>query len=165
MGPQSVDILTTAVAPIVMVSAAGLLFNGVQAKNLHLSDRIRGLMVEVRNSATPPDRRQQVIAQLAYFDRRMRLSQHALELIYIAILCFVLTSLLLATVLWAGVPVLPVVIAAIFVVGVGVLIGALVLEFVEMWLSLQTIKIEMTGLPDDRRVECGKSPSPDSGDR
>jgi ribosome recycling factor len=81
MGPQSVDILTTAVAPIVMVSAAGLLFNGVQAKNLHLSDRIRGLMVEVRNPATTPDRRQQVVAQLAYFDRRMRLSQHALELI------------------------------------------------------------------------------------
>ena len=165
MGPQSVDILTTAVAPIVMVSAAGLLFNGVQAKNLHLSDRIRGLMIEVRNSATTPDRRQQVMAQLAYFDRRMRLSQHALELIYIAIICFVLTSLLLATVLWAASPVLPVVIAAIFVVGVGVLIGALVLEFVEMWLCLQTIKIEMTGLPNGRRDECAKPPSPDSGDR
>ncbi len=158
------DILTTAVAPIVIVSAAGLLFNGVQAKNLHLSDRIRGLMIEVRNSAMTPDRRQ-VMAQLAYFDRRMRLSQHALELIYIAIICFVLTSLLLATVLWAASPVLPVVIAAIFVVGVGVLIGALVLEFVEMWLSLQTIKIEMTGLPNGRRDECAKPPSPDSGDR
>src|SRR5713101_8476059 len=153
MGPQSVDILTTAVAPIVMVSAAGLLFNGVQTKNLHLSDRIRGLMSEVRNSETPPDRRQQVLAQLVYFDRRMRLSQHALELIYLAILCFVLTSLLLATVLWASRPVLPVVIAVIFVVGVAVLIGALVLEFVEMWLSLQTIKIEMTGIPQGSRAQ------------
>jgi hypothetical protein len=153
MGPQGIEILTTAVAPIVMVSAAGLLFNGVQAKNLHLSDRIRGLMVEFRGSATTADRRQQVIAQLAYFDRRMRLSQHALELIYAAILCFVLTSLLLASVLWAGPPVLPVIITTIFVAGVALLIGALGLEFVEMWLSLRTIEIEMTGLPGSRRAE------------
>ncbi len=164
MGPPSVDILTTAVAPIVMVSAAGLLFNGVQTKNLHLSDRIRGLMREVRNSETTPDRREQVLAQLVYFDRRMRLSQHALELIYLAILCFVVTSLLLTTVLWASRPVWPVVIAAVFVAGVAVLIGALVLEFVEMWLSLQTIKIEMTGTPQ-RRVRGNEPPSRDSGHR
>jgi hypothetical protein len=133
-----------------MVSAAGLLFNGVQTKNLHLSDRIRGLMREVRNSETTPDRREQVLAQLVYFDRRMRLSQHALELIYLAILCFVVTSLLLTTVWWASRPMWPVVIAAVFMAGVAVLIGALVLEFVEMWLSLQTIKIEMTGIPQSR---------------
>jgi hypothetical protein len=71
----------------------------------------------------------------------------------------------LATVLWTGSPALPILIAAIFVVGVGVLIGALVLEFVEMWLSLQTIKIEMSGLPKGRRDEYAKPPSPDSGDR
>ncbi len=150
MEPQNFDILTAAVAPIVMVSAAGLLFNGVQAKNLHLSDRIRGLMAEIRDPAIKPDRRRQVTAQLPYFDRRMRLSQHALELIYIAILCFVLTSLLLASALWAGPPVLPIVVMTIFIVGVAVLIGALVLEFVEMWLSLRTIEIEMGEMRESR---------------
>jgi hypothetical protein len=45
------------------------------------------------------------------------------------------------------------------------MIGALVLEFVEMWLSHQTIKIEMIGLPNGRRDESAKPASPDSGDR
>jgi len=94
--------LTAAVAPIVLVSAAGLLLNGMQTKNLHLSDRIRGLTAEVRNPALTPVRRRQVTDQLPYFAQRIRLSQHALELLYIAILCFVGTSLLLASAFGVG---------------------------------------------------------------
>lgn len=36
MENHTVQVITSAVAPIVMVSAAGLLSTGVQAKNLHL---------------------------------------------------------------------------------------------------------------------------------
>jgi hypothetical protein len=89
--------LTTAVAPIVLVSAAGLLFNGMQTKNLHLSDRIRALTAELRQPALTPDRRRQITDQLPYLVQHIRLNQHALELLYIAILCFVGTSLLLAS--------------------------------------------------------------------
>ncbi len=135
--------LTTAVAPIVLVSAAGLLFNGIQAKNLHLSDRIRALTAELRHPALMPDRRRQVTDQLPFFARRIRLSQHALELLYIAILCFVVTSLLLASTFWVGAPTLPLVITLIFLAGVSLLIVALVLEFVEMWIGLKTIDIEL----------------------
>ncbi len=142
MDPQSLESLTSAVAPIVLVSAAGLLYNGVQAKNLHLSDRIRALTAELRSAATGPDRRTQVLDQLPYFERRIRLSQHALEMLYLSILCFVVTSLLLASALWVGPPVLPVIIAILFVVGVALLILALGLEFVEMWIGLKTIEIE-----------------------
>ena len=39
MDAQNLEPLTSAVAPVVMVSAAGRLFNGVQANHLHLSDR------------------------------------------------------------------------------------------------------------------------------
>ncbi len=142
MDPQSIQGLTSAVAPIVLVSAAGLLYNGVQAKNLHLSDRIRALTAELRSPAVSPDRRAQVLDQLPYFHRRIRLSQHALELLYLAILCFVVTSLLLASTLWVGPPALPVVMAIVFVVGVAFLILALGLEFIEMWIGLKTIEIE-----------------------
>ena len=48
METSTVDVIATAVAPIVMVSAAGLLFIGVQTKNLHLADRARDLMREYR---------------------------------------------------------------------------------------------------------------------
>ncbi len=142
MDPQSIQGLTSAVAPIVLVSAAGLLYNGVQAKNLHLSDRIRALTAELRSAGLSPARRKQVLDQLPYFDRRIRLSQHALELLYLAILCFVVTSLLLASTLWVGPPALPLVVAIVFIIGVALLILALGLEFVEMWIGLKTIEIE-----------------------
>jgi hypothetical protein len=135
--------LTTAVAPIVLVSAAGLLFNGIQAKNLHLSDRTRALPAELRHPALTPDRKCQILDQLPYFARRIRLSQYALELLYIAILCFVGTSFLLASAFWVGAPTLPLVITLIFLTGVSLLIVALGLEFVEMWIGLKTIDIEM----------------------
>ncbi len=138
--------LTAAIAPIVLVSAAGLLFNGIQTKNLHLSDRIRSLTTELRNAAITPVRRRQVTDQLPYFAQRIRLSQHALELLYIAILCFVGTSLLLASAFGVGSPVLPGVITGIFLLGVVLLIVALVLEFVEMWIGLKTIDIELRGI-------------------
>lgn len=129
-----------------MVSAAGLLFNGVQTKNLHLSDRIRGLVAELRNPTTELDRRKQVISQLVLFDRRLRLNQRSLEMLYVAIVCFVVASLLLASSLWVGPPVLPIVITLIFVIGVALLVLALGLEFVEMWISLKTIEIELDGV-------------------
>src|SRR5262245_56223984 len=81
MDPESVQLLTSAVAPVVMVSAAGLLFMGMQAKNLHLADRVRALTAESR--ALPPDstqepRRRQIADQLVMFRRRLVLSQRAL---------------------------------------------------------------------------------------
>jgi uncharacterized membrane protein (DUF485 family) len=146
MDPNDLQGLTAAVAPVVMVSAAGLLFNGVQTKNLHLSDRIRALVAEARRAETPGERRQQIAKELALFWRRIRLSQWSLDMIYAALVCFVLTSLLLASGLWLGPPVLPIVITLTFVVGVALLIVALVLEFVEMGISLRTITIEMDGM-------------------
>ena len=142
MDPQGAQGLTSAVAPIVLVSAAGLLYNGIQTKNLHLSDRIRALTAELRNPTITFDRRQQVKDQLPYFDKRIRFSQHALELVYVSILCFVGTSLLLALPLWMGSPALPIVVTTVFVAGVVLLILALGLEFVEMWIGLKTIEIE-----------------------
>ena len=146
MDTVSLQGLTSAVAPVVMVSAAGLLFNGVQTKNLHLSDRIRGLLAEWRHADTGPARRQQIVTELGFFRRRIRFSQWSLEMIYGAIVCFVVTSLLLASSLWIGPPVLPIVITMIFVVGVALLIVALILEFVEMWISLRTIEIELSNV-------------------
>jgi hypothetical protein len=51
--------------------------------------------------------------------------------------------LLLASAFWVGAPTLPLVITLIFLAGVSLLIVALGLEFVEMWIGLKTIDIEM----------------------
>src|SRR5258708_4127145 len=140
MPSDIVAALTSAVAPVVMVSAAGLLATGVQGKNLHLADRIRALMTEYRHPDTTVPRRAQITAQLPLFYRRIRLSQWSLDMIYLAILCFIVTSLLLVSTLWFGPPTVPLI---LFGIGVALLVLALVLEFVEMSIALETIRIEM----------------------
>jgi Na+/melibiose symporter-like transporter len=146
MEPQTLPVITSAVAPIVMVSAAGLLFMGLQSKNLHLADRIRALTAEYRASPATPaelERRQQIVDQLRLFQRRIRLSQRALELIYLSIVCFVTTSLLLPAVTWLGGRVQTLAVAGLFVLGVALLLTALIVEFLEMRVGLKTIGIEI----------------------
>jgi len=130
-----------------MVSAAGLLFMGVQTRNLNLSDRMRALTREYRGLLSEQahhERLDQIVAQLALFERRIRLSQRALEMLYLAIVCFVMTSLLLvlASAAWLGRFVIPAVIGTIFVLGVALLLASLVLEFLELRAGLKTMEIE-----------------------
>jgi hypothetical protein len=153
MGAQDLPVITSAVAPIVMVSAAGLLFMGMQAKNLHLADRIRALMAEYRTlTARPTDetRRTQILEQIVLFIQRIHLSQRALELLYIAIVCFVLTSLLLAAAPWVSGLVMSASTAGVFVTGVVFLLLALLLEYREMRIGLKTIALEVEGTLKDR---------------
>ena len=153
METQTFQVITSAVAPIVMVSAAGLLYTGVQAKNLHLADRLRALMSEYR-TLTPEyahqPRRDQIVAQLALFRKRIGLSQRALEFIYPAMVIFVVTSLLLAATPWIGGDAPPAVTVGVFVVGVVLLLVALVFKFWEMHLGLRTVDLEIGGAVGDR---------------
>ena len=147
MDSSTATVITMAVAPIVMVSATGLLFIGVQTKNLHLADRVRDLMREYRSAAAPhhEQRRQAIRAQLTLFERRLRLSQHALESLYGAIAGFVMTGLLLAATSWLG-NMVALVAGGVFVLGIAFVLLALILEFLEMRAGLHTIAIEMNGV-------------------
>ena len=140
---DALSTLTAAVAPVVMVSAAGLLLSGVQAKNLHLADRIRGLTAELRTGPTLDARRRQILEQIPLFRQRIKLSQWSLDMLYVSIACFVLTSLALASGPWIGIRSLPLISTLMFAVGVAVLVVALVCEFVEMAVALRTIDIEV----------------------
>jgi len=146
MEPATADVIATAVAPIVMVSAAGLLFIGIQTKNLHLADRIRDLTREYRAAGGPESttRREAIRAQVALFETRLRMSQRALESIYIAIFCFVATAMLLAATPWFGRT--PLIAGAVFTVGIAFVLVAIVLEFLEMRAGLETIVIELRSL-------------------
>lgn len=145
MESLSVEAITSAVAPVVMVSASGLLFMGIQTKNLHLADRIRVLTQELRALGASADqvRRDAVRDQLVVFRRRIWLSQRALELLYVAIVCFVVTSLLLASAPWLGARPVALIVAVLFLGGVAALLLALVVEFVEMRAGLRTIDAEI----------------------
>ena len=148
MEPETGSLITSAVAPVVMVSAAGLLFMGVQAKNMHLADRIRALAGEYRALAgdSASARREQIARQLRLFERRIRLSQRALDLLYLALVCFVLTSLVLAATRWLGGLTRVAPEAVLFVLGVAFLLAALITEYLEMRIGLETIEIETEDL-------------------
>jgi hypothetical protein len=152
METSTVDVIATAVAPIVMVSATGLLFIGVQTKNLHLADRVRDLMREYRAAVSSKDteRCEAIKAQIVLFDRRIRLSQRALESLYGAIVSFVTTTLLLAVAPWTGQTIVSTsVTGGIFILGIASLLLALVLEFLEMRAGLSTIAIETRAVAED----------------
>jgi uncharacterized membrane protein (DUF485 family) len=151
METSTVDVITTAVAPIVMVSATGLLFIGVQTKNLHLADRVRDLMREYRETdSNDTNRREAIRAQIVLFEKRIRLSQRALESLYGAIVSFVMTTLLLAVAPWTGQPIVSTsVTGGIFILGIASLLLALVLEFLEMRAGLSTIAIETRAVSED----------------
>lgn len=149
---QSFQVITSALAPVVMVSASGLLFNGIQAKHLHSADRMRALMMEFRGLGDEPahqERRTQIVGQLALFRRRIWLSQRALEFIYLAVFCFVITSLFLASETFMLSLVTPHITAAMFVLGVSFLLLALLFEFLELRAGLRTIGIEIAGALKD----------------
>jgi len=136
-----------------MVSAAGLLFVGVQTKNLHLADRVRNLMREYRETGSNDrERRQAISAQVVLFEKRIRLSQRALESLYGAIVCFVMTTLLLAVAPWTGQTAVPnTLTGGIFILGIAGLLIALFLELLEMRTGLRTIAIETSAISDDSR--------------
>jgi len=73
------------------------------------------------------------------------LSQRALECLYLSMVTFVVTALLLAATPWIGGAATPVLTAGVFVVGVALLLVALVLGFWEMHLGLHTVDLEIGG--------------------
>jgi len=73
------------------------------------------------------------------------LSQRALECLYLSMVTFVVTALLLAATSWIGGAATPVLTAGVFVVGVALLLVALVLGFWEMHLGLHTVDLEIGG--------------------
>src|SRR2546426_10728359 len=89
MEVATADVISTAVAPIVMVSAGGVLFIGIQTKKLPLADRIRDLAREYRAAGGSDGavRRGGLPGQIALFEKRLRTSQHAREPSYLPSFC------------------------------------------------------------------------------
>ena len=70
------------------------------------------------------ERREQIVAQPVLFTKRIRLSLRALELLYVAVFCFVMTSLFLVSESFTAPLVTPTVTPVMFVLGVSCLLVA-----------------------------------------
>lgn len=150
------QIVTTAVAPVVMVSATAILISGVNARYISISDRVRNLAHEYRGDGTTAGRKQNIQAQLVAFQHRMRLVSWAARLLYAAVLCYILLIMLicLGSLRMAVTKVaLPVFIAGVALVGI-----AIVLQLLEIQASHTTLNLEASEIArDSGKGGAGKS--------
>ncbi len=142
-GPAAalLQLISSAVTPVVMISACASLALGANNKHASISDRVRASIVEYRLPTTSEDRRVQLLRQLRIFRRRFTFTWLAVVATYLAIASFTLTTLLILITqrgLSSGTGTI-----GLFVLGVVLMLVVALLEIGESSLSTRTLDIEM----------------------
>ncbi|WP_133501093.1 DUF2721 domain-containing protein [Cognatilysobacter terrigena] len=132
-------VLTTMLAPALLMTATGSMLVSANARLARVVDRLRGLIVEWQHVA--PDQAARDL-RIRRHRRRAHLVLRACQMLYIALGCFVGTSLTLAidTFLRYHLDVLP---TALAIVGVIVLLGASLLLGIEVSLAVRSFDEEL----------------------
>jgi len=132
-------ILTTMLAPALLMTATGSMLVSANARLARVVDRLRGLIVEWNDVAPDPAARDRRIRR---HRRRAHLVLRACQMLYVALGCFVGTSLALAidAFLRYHLDVLPTVLA---ILGVVFLLGASVLLGMEVSLAVRSFDEEL----------------------
>ena len=136
------QLITAAVTPVAMISSAAIIIGAVSGKHQSMSDRLRALASEYRDLSTTDDRRANICLQMGLFNRRIRYSANAHRLLYLAIASFTFTVLLIIAspsgLTWTPAA------AILFASGVALMLVAVVFEFIELWWTNQTLRLEMS---------------------
>ena len=134
------QVLAAAVTPVVMVSATAILISGVNSRYISISDRMRSLSHEYRDTTLSAERRDIIRRQMAIFRRRIALVSWAVRALYAATGCLVSITLLISTTLWRQILVwitLPLFLVAIFLIVI-----AIICQLLELQASNRTIFLE-----------------------
>jgi Protein of unknown function (DUF2721) len=152
-------IVTTAVTPVVMVSATAILISGVNARYISISERIRMLSAEYRRQPLSPSRRINIKRQMIVFIRRMAYVEWATRILYIAVAAFLGMALLIS--LSVRHSIFEMVTLPLFLLGLTLVIVAIFLQSLELRQSIQTIRLETLDVlsPDDV-LSTDKEPPP-----
>jgi len=138
------SLISAAVAPVVLISAAAILLSGYSAKYGSISDRMRDLTGEYRRAETTPARKTLLKQQLTLFRRRIIAVWGASALLSFALLLFLGTvlSVILSThearLGWVG--------AGCLVCGLGLMVGAIMLELYEIRLARLAVDAELSDI-------------------
>ncbi len=141
------QIISSAVAPVVLISACAALILGVNNKHSNLSSQIRAAAAEVRQKETLPERRAQLCAQIPLFYRRFRMTWIALCSLYAAVSVFVVMILLIILTqrhllsFENGT-------LTLFVVGIALMLAASCMEIVEVALATRNLRLEIRDITD-----------------
>ncbi len=150
---EPLQIVATAVTPVVMVSSTAILAGGVNSRYMAIADRVRTLAREYRDAQTPEARRQMVCRQMAIFERRVRLVSWAIRMCYVAMACFILMALVITATAFREM--LIAVTVPLFLVGIGFLLTAIVFQLMELQAANVTIAMEVKDILDNRRTTDG----------
>lgn len=132
--------IAAAVTPVVMISTNAILIGTISAKHQAMSDRLRSLTAEWRNSGTSATRRDAIFTQVKLFTDRIAWISRAHYLLYVATVCFIAMVMVIALTpviqTWAefSVPLL--------LGGVSLMLIAIVLELLDLRRARATIEME-----------------------
>jgi hypothetical protein len=138
---EPLQIVATAVTPVVMVSATAILAGGVNTRYISISDRVRSLSHEFRDSQTSESRRADIKRQMSIFLRRIHLVSSAIRMCYVAMACFVLMALVITATAFRQM--LIAITVPLFVIGIGFIITAIIFQLLELQASNRTILMEV----------------------
>lgn len=138
---SALQILTSAVTPVVLVSATAVLISGVNSRHISISDRMRSLSKEYRDAPTTEERRGTIQQQMHMFYKRIHFVSWAIRSLYAAAWCFVAEVLIISATLWRDSLVAATV--PLFLVGIGLLMLALALQLIELHEANRTLVIEV----------------------
>ena len=162
MDLSSIRLIGTAVTPAVMVSGCGILATGLDNQIARMTARARDMMREWRTLPEGHPRRALLREEVAILDRRHAILARAIGFTYMALLAFVVTSLLYLTKRHLEIPeALPVL---CFSLGV-LLLGAMaVLALASLRLSRLAIKLEKRELFEESGQVRPPAGGPSSSD-
>jgi len=135
-------VISSAVTPVVMISACASLILTINSKHQNIADRIRAIATEIRGACCTRDRRKQLIDELHVFQRRFTLTYIAHVALNIAVIVFVLSVILIIftqrRLFESGAPTL-----GMFLLGTALMFVAMCCELVEISLSTRSMRIEI----------------------
>jgi DNA-binding transcriptional regulator YbjK len=138
---NALQVLASAVTPVVLVSATAILISGVNSRHISISDRMRTLSTEYRDVQTNEGRRTMIERQMWMFKKRIHLVSWAIRNLYAAAWCFVAEVLIISATLWrdslvgATVP--------LFLVGIVLIMVAIAMQLLELHVSNRTLFLEV----------------------
>lgn len=141
LSQTSIDTISAAVTPVVMISANAILISSVSSKHDSMASRLRLLAAEFRTPGTTMERQRVIQEQIRMFAKRLWRVSMAHLLLYGAAACFIGIVLMIAVSVVVQVP--TEVSLVLLSAGVAMMFFAILFELVELHAAHVTIQLEI----------------------
>lgn len=146
---ETVRAIQTILAPAVMISACGLLLLGMQNRYGRINDRMRALarerleLLPKRGDPIADVRLAAIERQMPDLLMRVRIQHDAVYYLFAAVIAFVVDAFVIAASLFVAAGPFNVAALAVFLVGMGLVLWAMVLSAQEIAISTRAVTLEV----------------------